>query len=113
MRLTAGRRPLVRLEVPFGVFGAALIALAFVFAATGIPRWIPPALLVRLGLPSPLTGMTRSFVTVASGDLLRAFAAHPLGPPLFVFCLALPVIAACSWARGRRLGVLTRLVGRT
>jgi hypothetical protein len=68
-----------------------LVALAFVFASTGIPAWIPPAPLVRLGIASPLTGMTRSFIALVSGHVLRAFTLHPLGPLVFAACLVVPV----------------------
>ncbi len=69
----------------------ALVALAFVFAFIGIPPWIPPAPLVWLGISSPLTGMTRSFVAIASGHVLHAFALHPLGPIVFAACLVVPL----------------------
>lgn len=92
----------MRLEVPLGVLGAALVGLAVLFAATGIPAWLPRAPLVRLGVPSPLTGMTRSFVAIASGDLWGAFAWHPLGPVVFAACVATPVVAVASWIRARR-----------
>lgn len=104
------RRALLRFEVPFGVFGASLVALAFVFAITGIPSWIPPAPLVRLGVPSPLTGMTRSFVALASGDVRAAFEWHPLGPLLFSACVATPLVAIVSWVGGSRLQPLTRVL---
>lgn len=104
------RRALLRLEVPLGVFGASLVVLAFVFAVTGLPSWIPTAPMVRLGVPSPLTGMTRSFVAVASGDVGAAFAWHPLGPPLFAACVALPVIAIVSWSRSSRSRGVARIV---
>ena len=80
----------------------SLVALAFVFASTGIPAWIPPAPLVRLGIASPLTGMTRSFVALASGHIARAFALHPLGPLVFAACLAAPVLAIRPVALGAR-----------
>jgi hypothetical protein len=69
-----------------------LVALAFLFARTGIPSWIPPALLVRLGVASPLTGMTRSFVSLASGRVAKAFWWHPLGPLVFATCLGSPLL---------------------
>jgi hypothetical protein len=104
------RRALLRLEVPLGALGASLVALAALFAALGIPAWIPPAVMVRLGMPSPLTGMTRSFVALASGDVSAAFSRHPLGPILFAACATLPVVALASWLRGRRFEALARLI---
>jgi hypothetical protein len=89
------------LEVQLAAPAAALVVLAFVFARTGIPPWIPPAPLVLAGVASPFSGMTRSFVALASGDLGTAFAWHPLGPPLFAACVAGPVLAALSVTRGR------------
>lgn len=107
------RRPELRtLEVPLGALGAALVVLAFVFAVTGIPSWIPPALTVRAGIPSPLTGMTRSFVALASGDLGAAFAWHPLGPLVFAASVGAVVVAGASWARGSRIGWLAALMRR-
>jgi hypothetical protein len=111
--VTAGRRSLLHLEVPFGAFAACLIALALVFAAVGIPRWLPPALIVRAGIPSPLTGMTRSFVALASGDLAASFAFHPLGPLVFAACALTPMVALASWLRGERLTVLRRMANAT
>jgi hypothetical protein len=89
--------------------GVALIALARVFATHGIPRWIPPALLVRVGVASPLTGMTRSFVAVASGHIGRAFELHPLGPLAFAACIASAAIAAVSFYRGYRIDIAARI----
>lgn len=100
----------MRLEVPLGALGAALVGLAVLFAATGIPAWLPRAPLVRLGVPSPLTGMTRSFVAIASGDLWGAFAWHPLGPVVFAACAAIPIVAAASWVRSRRFVGLAALL---
>ncbi len=103
------RRSLLRLEVPFGALGAALVACALAFSVLGIPRWIPPAPLVRTGIPSPFSGMTRAFVALASGDLAAAFAWHPLGPIVFAICVGLPVVALFSWIRDRRFGLFARV----
>lgn len=107
--MTPTRRALLRLEVPFGALGVALIACALWFATAGIPHWIPPAPLVRAGIPSPLTGMTRSFVALASGDVETAFGWHPLGPMVFSACLLVPVVAVASWMRDRRFERLVRV----
>lgn len=72
--------------------GATLVGLAVLFCLTGIPAWIPAAPLTIAGIASPLSGMTRSFVAMASGDVGAAFAWHPLGPPCFVACAAAPVL---------------------
>lgn len=108
----ARRADLLRLEVPLGVFGATLVAVAFAFAGVGIPAWIPPAPMARAGVASPLTGMTRSFVATASGDLEAAFRWHPLGPVLFAVCVLAAGVATISWVRGRRIEYLRRLLGR-
>lgn len=111
MSTRSGRAELMRLEVPLGLFGAALIGLAFVFAQTGIPGWLPPAATTAAAVPSPLSGMTRSFVALASGHPVEAFRWHPLGPPAFVACVAAFGVALVSWNRGARLiwlGVLSR-----
>lgn len=102
MVLTAERRRLLSLEVPLGALGLALICLSLLFARTGIPP-LPPAPLVRLGIASPLTGMTRSFVALASGDLAAAFHWHPLGPLAFGACIAAVVAAALSWTSSGRM----------
>lgn len=88
--------------------GASLVALAAVFAAIGTPTWIPPALSVRFGVPSPLTGMTRSFIAMVSGDVTAAFAWHLLGPIAFAACIAMPIVAVASLVRGRRFVLLSR-----
>lgn len=106
------RRQLLLVEVPLGALGAALVSLAFVFAAAGIPSWIPPAPLVRLGVASPLTGMTRSFVALAEGRLLEAFSWHPLGPVCFAIASAAAVVALASCVRGQRFEGLARLLRR-
>lgn len=108
--MTAGRRSLFLLEVPFGVFGGCLVGSAFLFSLIGIPRWLPQAPMVRVGIPSPLTGMTRSFVALAGGDVVAAFGLHPLGPLLFAACAAMPIVAIASWVRGRRLVQLPRVL---
>jgi hypothetical protein len=105
------RRNLLRFEVPLGALGASLVALAFVFAHSGIPQWIPSAPITRIGVASPLTGMTRSFVALARGDAGDAFAWHPLGPACFVACLAAAVYALVAWTRRARSNVLTRVFG--
>ncbi len=94
-------------DTSFGVLGAALLMCAFAFATFGIPP-MPPALLVVAGLPSPLTGMTRSFVALAGGDLAHAFALHPLGPLCFLAC----VIAIASLVVARRTESRPALVDR-
>jgi hypothetical protein len=85
----------------FGIVGACLVSIAFVFRFTGIPSWIPPALLVRVGIASPFTGMTRSFVALASGHLVDSFRWHPLGPLIFVACAIAPMAMVWSWRYGR------------
>jgi hypothetical protein len=71
----------------FGVLGAALVGCAFAFAAFGTPPFVP-APITAIGVPSPLTGMTRSFVALAGGDLSLSFLFHPLGPLCFLACVA-------------------------
>jgi hypothetical protein len=44
-----------------------------------------------LGIQCALCGMSRSFCSLAHGDLQASFAFHPLGPALFaLFCLEVP-----------------------
>lgn len=111
MVLTTARRRLLSVEIPLGAMGLGLVALAFLFAVTRIPP-LPPAPLVRLGIASPLSGMTRSFVALAGGDPVAAFAWHPLGPPCFAAATVAGIVAGASWARGGRLEALARLLSR-
>lgn len=101
----------VRLRaLPVAVCATVIVALAFAFARSGIPAWIPPALLVRAGVASPFSGMTRSVVALARGDVGAAFAWHPLGPVAF---LAIAVAAGAAWyslVTGRRLEPVARAV---
>lgn len=57
-----------------------------------------------------MTGMTRSFVALASGHVAHAFAWHPLGPLAFAACAVMPFVATASWIAGHRLGWVDRLV---
>lgn len=95
-------------ELPVALCATAAVGSAFLFAHTGIPAWIPPALITRFGIPSPFSGMTRSAVALARGDLAGSFAWHPLGP----FALAtLAGAAAVCWyslATGRRVDPVAR-----
>jgi hypothetical protein len=97
------RRRFSTIECRLGTVGLALVALAFVFARTGIPWWIPSAPSARIGIPSPLTGMTRSFVAVARGDFWLAFRMHPLGPMTFACCLVLAINGLYALLKGRAL----------
>jgi hypothetical protein len=90
-----------------GLLGASLVACAFAFAVFGIPP-LPPAPMLLLGVPSPLTGMTRSFVALAHGDVARSFAMHPLGPLCFGAC----VVAAISFALSLRTHERPKIVDR-
>lgn len=94
------------LALQLAIVGATLIALAFVFAHAGTPPWLAPGLLPRLGLASPLSGMTRSFVALARGDVGAAFSWHPLGPFVFAACVAAVVggigNAITGWLPGHR-----------
>lgn len=108
--MTQARRNLLRFEIPLGVLGASLIACAFLFAGTGIPGWIPPAPMLALDIPSPLSGMTRSFVALAQGDVASSLRWHPLGPFLALACITMPVVAVAGVVRGR--AVRAPLLGR-
>jgi uncharacterized protein DUF2752 len=95
----------------FGLLGAALVSCAVVFAIWGAPP-LPPAPMVLLGIPSPLTGMTRSFVALASGDVTGAFRLHPLGPLCFAACIAAAANLAASLRSNRRPTFVDRVVSR-
>jgi len=72
------------LAVSMAVTATGVLVCAAVFAVAGIPPWIPRAASLGVGIPSPLSGMTRSFVALARGDLTASFIWHPLGPLVFV-----------------------------
>jgi hypothetical protein len=95
----------------FGLLGASLIACAVAFAVLG-PLPLPPAPMVLIGIPSPLTGMTRSFVALAGGHLGTAFAFHPLGPLTFVACIVAVVNLSAMFRTGRRLAIVDALVSK-
>ena len=95
----------LRFEAELGAVAAALLTLAFVFARTGIPAWIPPAPMVRAGIPSPLSGMTRSFVALARGDLGASFHWHPLGPVVFAAAVVTVALSAATLVRGARFAL--------
>jgi hypothetical protein len=104
--ITASRR--IAGDVSFGLLGAALVACAFAFAALGAPP-LPPAPMVVAGIASPLTGMTRSFVALAGGDVPAAFVLHPLGPLCFAACVAAAGNAIVVLRSGRRARVIERV----
>ena len=97
-----------RTGLHLAALSASALSLAAVFAAQGrIPRWIPPAPMTMLGVPSPLTGMTRSFVALMRGDLAGSLRWHPLGPVVFLACV---LTVAWPFAPSLRR-VLARLTG--
>jgi hypothetical protein len=98
-----------RTDVHAGVLGLSIVACAVLFAVFGTPQ-LPPAPMVVLGVPSPLTGMTRSFVAVAEGRLIHAFVLHPLGPLCFAACALAAVSLTITALRGRRPAVVDRIV---
>jgi hypothetical protein len=53
-------------------------------------------------LPCPLCGMTRSFASLAHGDVAAALRFHPCGPLLFAAMLAFAVAAMIAWLRQSR-----------
>ena len=100
-------RPRTSLDTWFGLLGGALIACALLFAAFGTPP-LPRGPMVAFGVPSPLTGMTRSFVALAGGHVTHAFALHPLGPLCFVACVVAVVNLAIERRHGRRAAIVRR-----
>jgi hypothetical protein len=74
----------VLLTVSLAVAATGVLVCAGLFAVAGIPSWMPPAASLGLGIPSPLSGMTRSVVALARGDLTASFHWHPLGPLVLV-----------------------------
>jgi hypothetical protein len=106
---TATLRPRTTPDLWFGLLGAALVSCAFIFATFGTPP-LPPGPMVALGVPSPLTGMTRSFVALAGGDVINAFALHPLGPLTFAACVIAFVNLAIERRNGRRASIVQRVV---
>lgn len=94
----------VRREPPWlALYCSGIVVLAALFAATGIPRWVPGSILLRWGIPAPTTGLTRSFVALARGDAAGSFAWNPLGPVLAALVAAGAVAGWVTWARGVRI----------
>lgn len=99
-------------DLSIGVLAVGLLAVAAALALTGaggLPG-APEALLLKVGLASPLTGMTRSFIATIQGDLARAIYFHPLGPLCVLACLIAAANLAVITIRGERLALLDRLV---
>ncbi len=65
------------------------------------------ALYQNFGITCALCGLTRSFTSMARGDIPAAIQFHPLGPAVFVFvCLQIPYRIYALWtarAENRRL----------
>ena len=76
----------------------------------GIEWPVGCALYQNFGIKCALCGLTRSFCSVAKGDVPRAAQFHSLGPALFVFvCLQIPyricaLLATETESRRLRLG---------
>ncbi len=98
-----------RVDLHLALLGATLVACAFAFAAFGTPT-LPPAPMVMLGVPSPLTGMTRSFVALAQGHVVDALVLHPLGPLCFGACVLAMVSFATTLHTGRRPAAIERVL---
>ncbi len=94
------------------VFAAAAVGVSFVLAGLGGVAGGPILCPLRAftGVPCPFCGMTTSFVATASGDLAGAFTASPLGPPLWVACIAIAIVSAALLARRRRITIGRRLI---
>lgn len=54
--------------------------------------------------------MTRSFVAIMQGDLTRAFRLHPLGPLVFVACLAAVGDGLYVAMKGERATFVERII---
>jgi hypothetical protein len=109
--MSAGIRDRDPHVLTWAAFCTSILGLTFAFAAAGIPRWMPASMIVRLGIPSPLTGMTRSFVAMVHGDLAGSFGWHPLGPLAFVAVVSVASTGWWSWARGGWPAWARRLFG--
>lgn len=73
------------------LFGAALI-VPCVLAHHDLPG--PPCLFKTIfHVPCPGCGLTRSFRAIWRGDLSQAIRYHPLGPLLFLLCVAFLLLA--------------------
>ena len=105
--IALSRRGGLTADISFGALGAALVGCAFAFALFGTPP-LPPAPIIAVGLPSPLTGMTRSFVAIAGGDAWRALLLHPLGPLCFAACIGAVANAAVILHTGHRMRIVDR-----
>src|SRR2546423_14250409 len=84
------------------VSGAAALVGSFVYRPWAQHGPILCPMRALLGVPCPGCGLTRSFCSIASGDLRRAFGYHLFGPFLFAMLLiGVPVLAYQALTRRR------------
>ncbi len=53
------------------------------------------------GIGCPTCGLTRSFVSLAHGDVVEAFGWHPMGPVLALWLMAVLVLVIGGRVRGK------------
>jgi hypothetical protein len=94
----------------FSVLCGATLALSFALplprdgAILGLPSLCP--FHNWTGIPCPGCGMTRSFVSLAHGQIGAAFEYHPLGPLLFAGAIA--VVLGVFWTPRKSVSHRTR-----
>ena len=115
--LGSGARPRVQVEVaplPLRVTAAVGILLSGVWYAYTLaffflqPRGLTfsgSVLSFVLRIPSPSSGITRTFAWMWRGNLGQAIHVYPLGPPLFVLALLLSLYVVLIVLTGRALRV--------
>lgn len=94
----------------FKLFRPAPLVLVGLIVSIAVPlEWLTsgPALCpfkLFTGLPCPGCGLTRSAVALLHGDPSASVFYHPLGAPLVIAAVAIGVVDAWVWWRGRRPG---------
>lgn len=114
------RKLLIGQAVWTAAWAACTILAAFVLRpsprghGTHTQLGLPPCPSILLfGRPCPGCGLTTSWARLLHGDVAGAFAAHPLGPPVYAVFTASAVACAVGFARKTRLNSGARAVNGT
>jgi hypothetical protein len=81
------------------VFAAALLGMIARSGTSPLPTASVCPSRIVLGMNCPGCGLTRSFVSLAGGDLRGAMALNPAGPPLFALLVLVVITRFAKRAR--------------